>query len=249
MNIKRLTGIAAITLAAALAGCNSQNGKTAMTETTTDNGNAVATVNGQPISKAVFDEYVSQRMRGHEPNQQQREALLDQLISMEVLAQAAHKEGIADQPDVAAELQISRQSVLARAAFQHHMESANVSDEDVKTAYDKQYGGEPKTEFKARHILVKDKDTAENLIKQLNKGADFGKLAKENSIGPSKKQGGDLGWFSPDQMVEPFSAAVEKLKKGEYTKAPVQTRYGWHVIQLEDTRTVPQPKLDEVKGH
>ena len=105
-----------------------------------------------------------------------------------------------------------------------------------------------KTEYKARHILVKTEDEAKNVIAQLDKGADFAKLAKEKSIGPSGKEGGDLGWFSPDNMVKPFADAAAALKVGTYSKTPVHTQFGWHVIKLEDTRPVSPPSFDELKN-
>ncbi len=105
----------------------------------------------------------------------------------------------------------------------------------------------PKTQYHARHILVNSQEDAQKIIDQLKKGAKFEDLAKKDSIDSSKDQGGDLGWFSPSNMVKPFADAVAALKKGEYTQTPVQTQYGWHVIQLIDTRETPVPPLDSVK--
>ena len=106
----------------------------------------------------------------------------------------------------------------------------------------------PKEEFKASHILVKDEQQAKGVIAQLGKGAKFEELAKKLSTDEgSKKQGGDLSWFTPDKMVKPFSDAVAGLKKGEYTKTPVQTQFGWHVIRLDDTRPLAPPVYDAVK--
>ena len=103
-------------------------------------------------------------------------------------------------------------------------------------------------EYKARHILTTTETEAQAVIAQLNKGANFATLAKEKSIDTSSAQnGGELGWFSPDQMVKPFADAVEKLKKGSYTQTPVHTQYGWHVILLQDVRAVQPPPFDEVK--
>jgi len=109
---------------------------------------------------------------------------------------------------------------------------------DLKAEYDTQIGHKAGgvTEYKARHILVKEETEAVAIIAELDKGGDFAELAKTKSTGPSGIQGGDLGWFSSDQMVPPFSEAVDKLEKGSYTKTPVQTQFGWHVIILEDKR-------------
>jgi len=105
----------------------------------------------------------------------------------------------------------------------------------------------PKTQYHARHILVANQAQAQKDIDQLKKGAKFEDLAKKDSTDASKNQGGDLGWFSPSNMVKPFADAVTSLKKGEYTQTPVQTQYGWHVIQLEDTRDAAPPPFDQVK--
>jgi len=105
----------------------------------------------------------------------------------------------------------------------------------------------PKTEYHARHILVATEQFAQKLIDQLDKGGKFEELAKKESMDPSKDNGGDLGWFTPDRMVPPFSQAVVGLTKGGYTKKPVQTQYGWHVIRLDETRDVAPPPFDSVK--
>jgi len=122
-----------------------------------------------------------------------------------------------------------------------------ISEADIKARYEKEVAAQPpEEEVKARHILVKTKEEAEDIIKQLDKGADFAKLAKEKSTGPSADKGGELGFFTKDQMVPEFSKAAFALKPGEYTKEPVKTQFGWHVIQVEDKRTTPPPPLDQV---
>jgi peptidyl-prolyl cis-trans isomerase C len=104
------------------------------------------------------------------------------------------------------------------------------------------------TEYKARHILVDSEEAAKDVIKKLKKGEKFADLAKKVSKDPgSKGNGGDLGWFNPQQMVPPFSNAVVSLKNGELTQTPVQTQFGWHVILREDSRDQPPPAFDAVK--
>jgi peptidyl-prolyl cis-trans isomerase C len=102
-------------------------------------------------------------------------------------------------------------------------------------------------EYKASHILVETEEKAGEIIEKLNEGADFGELAKEHSKDTSATQGGDLGWFTPEVMVEPFSQAVTQLKEGEYTRQPVQTQFGWHVIRLEEVREATPPSIEEVR--
>jgi len=123
-----------------------------------------------------------------------------------------------------------------------------VTDEAIKAEYEKMVSGPGGTEYKARHILVKTEGEAKTVIEKLKKGEKFEELAKTYSTGPSKTKGGDLGWFSPNQMVPPFSAAVVALKKGEYTTTPVKTQFGWHVILLEDSRKKTPPAFESVKA-
>ena len=125
--------------------------------------------------------------------------------------------------------------------------SFKIGDDELKAAYEKQIAGGDKFEYKARHILMKTKEEAEGIIKDLEKGTDFADLAKKSSDGPSAAQGGDLGWFKPGQMVKPFADAVAKMEKNTYTKEPVQTEFGWHVIKLEDKRDVKPPELEVLK--
>ena len=120
-----------------------------------------------------------------------------------------------------------------------------VSDEELKKIYQEQ--APSGDEYKARHILVKEEDEAKTLIVELDNGADFSELAKQHSTGPSGKSGGELGWFSPKQMVAPFSEAVAGMEKGAYTKQPIKTQFGWHIIILDDTREASPPPFEQLK--
>ncbi len=209
---------------------------------------AVATVNGQAISSETFNVFV--RAVSGKPDAEvpaeQKAQMLDQLINMTLAAQAGEKEGLQNGAEVKARLALLNTQLLAEAATEKYMKAHPVSESEVKAEYDAQVANMP-MEYKARHILVDTKEKAEAIIKQLEAGADFAKLAAQDSKDPSGKNGGDLGWFNPQSMVKPFADAVMALKKGETTKQPVQTQYGWHVIQLEDTRTPTVPAFDEVK--
>ena len=125
---------------------------------------------------------------------------------------------------------------------------AEPSEADLKAAYDKAFGASvaPKTEYNAAHILVATEDEAKAIVTQLEGGADFGTIAEEKSSDNSSANKGDLGWFTPDQMVEPFANAVVALEKGQVS-APVQSQFGWHVIKLLDERTQAAPAFDEVR--
>ena len=231
-----------IAAVATLAACGGKQGAV-------DTSTVLATVNGTPITNDMFRAYVRSLAGGREPQlqAQQRQMVLNRLIDMEVLAQAAQKSGLQNQATVAADLKIQRTGLLAQQLVQQYLSQHPVSEDQIKAAYDTQTKAMSGTEYRARHILVATQQQAENIINQLNHGANFATLAKKYSTDATAKQGGELGWFSPDQMVPAFSAAVAQLKKGEYTKQPVHTQFGWHVIQLEDTRSVPPPSLDSVR--
>ncbi len=208
----------------------------------------VATVNGQAISSETFNVFL-QAVTGKpaaEATAEQKTQMLDQLINMTLAAQAAEKEGLQNGPEVKARISLLSTQILAEAATEKYIKSHPVSETEVKAEYDAQIAHIP-MEYKAQHILVDTKEQAEAIIKQLDAGADFAKLAAKDSKDPSGKKGGDLGWFSLQSMVKPFADAVAALKKGETTQQPVQTQYGWHVIRLEDTRTPTVPAFDDVK--
>lgn len=211
-------------------------------------GEAVAHVNGEPISKRMFEFHLAHRTGGqaHLAQPEQREELLKELIDMTLLAQEAAREGLTDDEEVAARLENVRSAVLAQALVEDMLQQ-QPDDAAIQAEYDQRFGGEQQVEYHARHILVEDKAKAEALIAKLDKGADFAKLAEENSTGPTGPNGGDLGWFQPQQMVPPFAEAVQKLEPGSYGQAPVETQFGWHVIKLEETRPVAPPPLDEVR--
>jgi len=210
---------------------------------------ALATVNGKEISSQLFDTFL-QAVTGKpaaEATPEQKTQMLDQLVNMTLAAQAAEKDGLLKDPLVAARADLLHTQILAEAASEKYIKAHPVSETEVKAEYDTQVANMPK-EYKARHILVETKEIAQSLIRDLAAGGDFAKLAKAESKDPgSAKNGGDLGWFSASTMVKPFADAVAALEKGQTTKEPVQTQYGWHVIQLEDMRAPQAPAFDDVK--
>ena len=209
----------------------------------------LVTVNGKAITAQLLDTFL-QAVTGKpaaEATPEQRDALLEQLVNMTLAAQAAEKDGQADSPDVKARLDLLHTQILAEAASEKYVKSHPVSDDEVKAAYDSEVANMPK-EYKARHILVETKEAADTVIKELQAGGDFAKIAKAKSKDPgSAAKGGDLGWFSAQTMVKPFSDALAKLEKGKTTTEPVQTQYGYHVIQLEDVRSPSAPAFEDVK--
>jgi peptidyl-prolyl cis-trans isomerase C len=210
----------------------------------------VATVNGSPISRSEFDLFVKDILQGkkQELTAEQKDQVLDDLINMQLLADQAEKDGLQNDPDTLAQLHLLHMRVLADAESQKYIKALQPSDADLKAEYETAIAAMDKTEYKARHILVASKEDGESIIKKLKGGAKFEDLAKSQSTDTgSKNSGGELGWFTTSRMVKPFADAVVALKKGEITQEPVQTQFGWHVIQLEDTRDKTPPPFDQVK--
>jgi len=214
-------------------------------------GDEVGTVNGQPITKAAFDEAVA----GVPPQMQQRvttaegrEALLDDLIMQEVLMQESRRAGVEKDPEVKRQLDDLRRQVLVQATLKK-VADTEVTDEKVKAYYEAH-----KEEFRqvrASHILSETEEQAQDAKKRLAEGADFAALAKELSIDPSAKEnGGDLGFFQKDQMVKPFADRAFAMKVDEISD-PVKTEFGYHIIKVAEIKDAgpidtldPQALLD-----
>ena len=211
---------------------------------------AVATVNGVQISQQQFDGFV-EVLKGKNPkfevNDKSRPVIIDELVTREIMFQEAKKQKLDQNPRIKYLLEQQKVELMMQALIQKQLTENPVSDKEMKKIYDQQVAGSNQQEYKARHILLKTESEAKAMIAKLDAGKDFAQLAKEHSTGPSAKDGGDLGWFSPNRMVPPFARAVVEMKKGSYSKQPVKTDFGWHVIKLEDTRKLEPPKFDAVK--
>lgn len=180
------------------------------------------------------------------PPQQRRLVLLEYLIENQLLAKAAKDKKVDEDKEFAGQLAYYQKRALRNIYFEKYIRQA-LTDKEVKKMYDQQIAAiKPQEEVSARHILVKTEKEAKDIVAELEKGADFAKLAQEKSTGPSKVKGGDLGYFTKDRMVKPFADAAFALKKGEISK-PVKSEFGWHVIKVEDKRTRPLPSFDVVK--
>ncbi|MNH84534.1 Foldase protein PrsA 3 precursor [compost metagenome] len=181
------------------------------------------------------------------PDEQKKVAALSGAIDVKLLASGALAEGVDKTEDFKKRMAYIGDRELHNAFFRKHVVEAT-TDAEVKARYDKEIAALPKQEeVKAAHILVKTEDEAKAIIAKLDKGEDFATLAKENSQDSNKDDGGDLGWFGPGRMVPEFEEAAFGLEKGAYTKAPVKTQFGFHIIKVEDKRDAPPPAFDQVK--
>lgn len=232
---------------ASLAACHPTTNTGAATSATANN---VATVNGTPISRNMYDFYIKSALQGKDPStltQQQKDEALDNLVRAELVVQQADKDGISKDPQTQDMIELSRMNAVQQSFSEHFVKENKPTEDELKKEYDTQVAQLPHTEYHVEHILVTTGDAANAVIAQLGKGAKFEDLAKKQSTDSSKDQGGDLGWQTPDRMVKPFADAMTALKPGEYTHAPVQTQYGWHVIKLLETRQLTPPEFDKVK--
>jgi len=227
-------------LAAALAGLFS------LAATLPATAGVVATVNGEAIHDKDIDTYIAT----HELDPQQaqnREAIVNELISRELVAQDARRRGLDEDPQVQARIEQMRRQILLGAAVEQAVEEKPISEEELRAEYEKRLPQLQQPEFRARHILLAQREEAEEMIRRLDDGASFSELAKEHSTGPSGKEGGDLGWFNPNQMVPPFAEAVGQMQEGAYSREPVETQFGWHVIKLEGKRTGEAPRFETLR--
>jgi peptidyl-prolyl cis-trans isomerase C len=214
-----------------------------------DSSPVVARANGVDIHEsdiAFAEEEIGGNMPQMGPDQK-RDYLITYLADVIVLSQAAEKKKLGDKPDVQRRLAFDRNRVLMEALLQD-VGRAALSDEAMHKVYDDAVKQMPaEQEVHARHILVPTEDEAKAIEAELKKGADFATLAKEKSKDPGAADGGDLGYFTKDQMVPEFAEVAFKLDKGQ-TSDPVHTQFGWHIIKVEDKRAKPTPSFDQVKA-
>ena len=206
-----------------------------------------ATVNGKPIKQSLVDYILKDAPKG-QVDDNAKTAVVNKLISQELLIQEAQKAGMDKRADYITSHELMTRELLVRTYLQDFVKKNPIDEASIKAEYDKLKAQMGDKEYNAQHILVKTEQEAKDIIARLDKGEDFGKIAKEKSQDPgSKEKNGDLGWFSPAGMVKPFADAVIALQKGKYTAAPVQSQFGWHVIKLNDTRASQPPAYEKVK--
>jgi peptidyl-prolyl cis-trans isomerase C len=209
----------------------------------------IATVNGVDIDSSTLNLYLESRMQkpASQVTPAERDSVLEELTDIYILTTQPQAKELAEDDRIKAQIELGYRGALAQAVATNYLASNPATDDEILAEYSLQVKLSPSQQFKARHILVETQSTASDLIVELNDGADFAELAIANSTGPSAPNGGDLGWFAPNQMVESFSQAVASLEDGAYTTEPVQTEFGWHVILREDSRANEPPTLDSVR--
>jgi peptidyl-prolyl cis-trans isomerase C len=201
------------------------------------------------IDPKIFQIYLESRIQqpASQATAEQTEAIRSELTDLYLLSNTPRAAELKEDPELKARTELQERAMLAQAVVADFIANNPATDEEMQALYDEQVKLAPPVEFKARHILVATQGEAADIIAQLDGGADFTELAKEKSTGPSGPSGGDLGWFPPDRMVAEFSQAVQALEDGAYSKTPVQTQFGWHVILREESRESAPPPFDSVR--
>ena len=211
-------------------------------------GNAFVTVNGVAVSQNIANVFIAeQKAQGAPDSPELKTAVREELIRRELLLQEAKKAGLDKKADIAAQAEAARQAFFVRAYVQEYVKKNPISDAELQAQYETIKAQLGNTEYKARHILVKDEADAKAIIDNLKKGAKFEELAKQSIDPGSKDNGGSLDWASAGNFVKPFSDALTALTKGKYTETPVKTDFGYHIIMLEDTRPLTVPAFEEIK--
>ena len=204
-------------------------------------------VNDALINKNLIHFIKNEVMKeGIEITDDMEKNIVKRLIDLELIYQQAKKEGLTSQVDFLSKSELAFKELIYTTYLQNFIKENKITKNEIKKSYDNFVSNFNKTDYKASHILVSTKDEAKRIIKSLKKGGDFKELAEVNSIDKeSKNNGGNLGWFSADDMVESFSNAIKKMVVNEVTDYPVQSQFGWHIIQLNEIKPSLPPSLDE----
>ena len=209
----------------------------------------VATVNGVQIPRQRLDLVVRQQTaRGATDSEKIRAQVRDALINNELLIQEANRSGIARKTEVQQQIDLTRQEVIANAMVGEYLRTRPVSEAEIQKEYDRAKAQTGDKEYKARHVLVATEEDARSVLAELKKGGKFDDIAQKRSLDEgTRPRGGDLDWNVPSNFDKAFADAMVKLEKGKMTEAPVRSRFGFHVIQLDDVRAVNFPPLAQVK--
>ncbi len=209
----------------------------------------VATVNGVQIPRQRLDLVVRQQTaRGATDGEKMRAQVREALINNELLIQEANRSGIAKKAEVQQQIDLTRQEVIANAMVGEYLRTHPVNEAEIQKEYDRAKVQTGDREYKARHVLVATEEDAKSVLAELKKGGKFDDIAQKRSLDEgTRPRGGDLDWNVPSNFDKAFADAMVKLEKGKMTEAPVRSRFGFHVIQLDDVRAVNFPPLAQVK--
>lgn len=236
--------VVAVATAGLVAACQSDDDN--QTGNANVSGDTVATVDRQTVTDADLDAQIqamASRGQAVEPDE-----ALQELIDLVLLAHAAEKQQLHEQPEIAAEIRRQRAMLLANHLMRAELQDLDIEEDALRARYEEALNDSTgRREYHAHHILTEEREEAEEIIAQLDEGADFAELAREYSIGPSADRGGNLDWFRASDVVEPFAAGLQTLDVGAYSAEPVETRFGWHVILLADVREAEPAAFDEVR--
>lgn len=209
----------------------------------------IAIVNGKAVPKSRLDALAQQIAKSGRPITPEVQAQMrDAVITREIFAQEAEKQGLMGSDDYKNQMEIARQTVLITVLIDDFKKKNAVTDAELKAEYDKFAAANGGKEYKARHILVEKEADAKAVIASLKKGGKFEDIAKKQSkdLG-SGANGGDLDWANPSSYVAEFTEAMLKLSKGQTTDVPVKTQFGFHVIRVDDIRTAQLPAFEQLK--
>ena len=209
----------------------------------------LATVNGVQIPRQRADVFVRlQAGRGVQDSDQLRAQVRELLINNELLVQEANRTGLAKKAEVQQQIELNRLEIVANSVIAEYLRANPVADADIMKEYERAKASTGDREYKARHILVASEDEAKTVLADLKKGTKFDEIAQKRSLDEgSRPKGGDLDWNVPGNFDKAFADAMVKLEKGKLTDAPVRSRFGFHVIQLDDVRAVSFPPLAQVR--
>ncbi len=221
----------------------------AQADSATDTAKPIAVVNGVAIPPLYAEFLRTARQARGQPMEALTDAnIREALVMAEVLAQEAQRVGLDKDPRISALIDFQRKELLGRALLEDHLRKNPISEETVRAEYTKAKERAGDTEYRVRHILVPSEKEARDIIARIKtRKAKFEDLARQFSKDPSAGNGGDLGWVAPAGLVAEFAEAMTKLKKGQLGDNPVQTRFGWHVIRLDDVRSLQFPSYEQAR--
>ncbi len=241
-----------VVLAAAglfVAGCDKKPVNEANKEAAKEPDKIIATINDEKIMQSDYQNYLQLRQQQVGPipdKDKEKKVVLDEMIEKALLAQHALGSKLDQDPEVNSLMKRVREEILVQAVKRKLLRDNPITDDDVKKRFEQEVEATHKTEYKVRHILVKEEADAKDILAQLGKGAKFDKLAKDKSIDTqSGKNGGELGWVNQGMVVPEFFNAVMAMKKGSISSAPVKSDFGWHIIKVEDTRPLKVPTFEQ----